>query len=365
MKAKLEERQEKVKVHERQVKESARLESCSLTSASIAVGIEEDATCLTPAGTVMDSMCLMPAGTVVDSTCPKPAMPHDSVISDDVFMGEWATSQAMPACAVGHDMLSSSVPLGDTHWSEVIDQAAFFNSNDMTTTLSPAELFCALDTQHASQGPPGRATSCSASGALPTFGLENSFYPPQNLHDSSLNREAQHRFTAYAADMPQDEDRWDVDVPASAQERIRYIVDRATAVGFDTFDEAVAAYYTKKFEDTSLLCVDQRLSRNQQLPQLLSTLHNAAKDWSEWERRGFQEQIIQNAEEALVEELSSYITRRPMRASNTGSTKNHFRGEKYGSGIDFKRRREIQDDVSTHRFAYSLQYLRLVAADWD
>lgn len=100
-----------------------------------------------------------------------------------------------------------------------------------------------------------------------------------------------------------------VDRTAPVQDRIRHIIDQASRAGFTTFDEAIEAYYIETFDETWPLHLDQRLSRNRRLPRLLGALRDASKEWSHWERRGFQEQITQGAEEILVDELDLFRTR--------------------------------------------------------
>ncbi|PSK46154.1 hypothetical protein B9Z65_5122 [Elsinoe australis] len=97
------------------------------------------------------------------------------------------------------------------------------------------------------------------------------------------------------------------ETPVSIEERVSKVTERAIAVGFSSFDEAVVQYYTARFDSASPLCHDQRLSRNRRLPLLMSTLHRSSKDWSEWERRGFQEQMTLGAEDVLVSEVDSFM----------------------------------------------------------
>ena len=275
-------------------------------------------------------------------------------------MSGWTASLLAPVFA-NHSMLTSSAPSGDidggcpSHGAEVMDQAAFLN-------FSPAEPSCAWNTPHGSrgsQGPPAAVASCSAAGVPTGFGLEDAFCPPLGLHDPSPNKEAQQSLTDYAADVPQEDVRRNVDATAPIQDRVRYIRDQAAAVGFDTLDEVIAAYYTEMFEDTSTLCQDQRLSRNRRLPWLLSTLHNATKNWSEWERRGFQEQITLCAEGILVKEMNSFIVQHPLGAASDEPTNNELAGERLGSRRDPMERRKVQDDVSTRLFA-CLLLVRLI-----
>ncbi|KAF2157805.1 hypothetical protein K461DRAFT_290081 [Myriangium duriaei CBS 260.36] len=93
---------------------------------------------------------------------------------------------------------------------------------------------------------------------------------------------------------------------ASMEDRLKYVIDQAKAVGFPNFDDAIIAFYNHTFRESSALFNDQRLSRNRRLPRVLAILRDAAQDWSEWERRGFQEEIIRSAEENLVKEFQSF-----------------------------------------------------------
>ena len=259
-------------------------------------------------------------------------------------------------------LLTSSAPSADiddgcpSHEVEVVDQTAFLNFNSLTADFSLEKPSCAWNTPPGLQGPPAPVTSCSTSGVLAGFELD-AFCSPQSLHGPRPNKEAHLCLSNYPANMPQEDVQRKVDATAPLQDRIRYIIDQAVAIGFGTLDEVVAAYYTEMFEHTSLLCQDQRLSRNRRLPQLLSILHNAAKDWGEWERRGFREQITQGAEEILVEELNSFIAQHSLGAASEGPATCGLESKLAGSRRDRKERREVQDDVSTHLFCASIQYL--------
>ncbi|KAK3312062.1 hypothetical protein B0H66DRAFT_569990 [Apodospora peruviana] len=137
-----------------------------------------------------------------------------------------------------------------------------------------------------------------------------------------------------------------IDRAAPVQDRIRHIVDSATEAGFTTFDEAIEAYYTESFDETSPLDRDQRLSRNRRLPRLLGALRDASKDWSHWERRGFQEQITQGAEDILLDELDLFKKKyteteflRDMTNSELGG------GQNAGTGRGSSNRRTFQDNL--------------------
>ncbi|KAF2158382.1 hypothetical protein M409DRAFT_33155, partial [Zasmidium cellare ATCC 36951] len=81
------------------------------------------------------------------------------------------------------------------------------------------------------------------------------------------------------------------------EDRISYVLQQAALVGFPSLDALAADYYTASFSETSPLFSDQILSRNRRLPKLIATIRQAAKDWSEWERRGYQQDTVKSAEE--------------------------------------------------------------------
>jgi hypothetical protein len=75
--------------------------------------------------------------------------------------------------------------------------------------------------------------------------------------------------------------------------------------GFDSFDELVAAYYGEDFHESSLLAYEQRLSRNRRLPKVIAEVSHAANQWTSWEKRGFQEEILKTSESILAAESNS------------------------------------------------------------
>lgn len=141
-----------------------------------------------------------------------------------------------------------------------------------------------------------------------------------------------------------------IDCSSPVQDRIRHIVGQATKAGFATFDEAIEAYYTESFDETSQLDRDQRLSRNRRLPRLLGTLRDASKGWSHWERRGFQEQITQGAEDILVEELNLFKTQCPDLAFRRDIVNMELEMTEAGTNRIMSNSRKFQDHVCTFSF---------------
>ena len=80
------------------------------------------------------------------------------------------------------------------------------------------------------------------------------------------------------------------------------IMQSVEAAGFENFDALVTAYYSHTFGDASALAEEQRLSRNRRLPKVIADVSQAAESWSQWEQRGFHEEILKTAESMVVSE---------------------------------------------------------------
>ncbi|KAF2158318.1 hypothetical protein M409DRAFT_31150 [Zasmidium cellare ATCC 36951] len=93
---------------------------------------------------------------------------------------------------------------------------------------------------------------------------------------------------------------------ASLESRMAYILQQAALVGFKNLDALAAEYYTANFRKTSALFSDQTLSRIRRLPELIATIQRAAKEWTEWEQKGYQEEIVKGAEELLLAEWMAF-----------------------------------------------------------
>lgn len=93
---------------------------------------------------------------------------------------------------------------------------------------------------------------------------------------------------------------------ATLDDRFEYILECAKQVGFDGFDSLVAHYYTADFSDCSILSNEQRLSRNRRLPGILAELREKSAGWTQWERQGYQDEILKSAETIFVTECKSF-----------------------------------------------------------
>ncbi|RFN52986.1 bzip transcription factor, bzip-1 [Fusarium flagelliforme] len=90
----------------------------------------------------------------------------------------------------------------------------------------------------------------------------------------------------------------------SVDDRLEYIVDAATKIGYDSFDALAKDYYNHTFEPSSSIARKQRMSRNRRLPTVMSEIFSAANDWCEWERRGLFEEVVRMTESLLISEAN-------------------------------------------------------------
>lgn len=234
--------------------------------------------------------------------------------------------------------------------TRVPDEDTFLNPLQSPETYAYAPPFSSWNTlpgAYDAQEPLTPGPSCFAPDILTGFTMEDPFCSTQNLQGLHADNETQPQLSPEHARVAQGDSGAHADRPGSSQGRVRYVMEQAAAVGFETLDEAVAAYYTETFEDMPALYQEQRLSRNRRLPRLLNTLQSAAKGWSEWERRGFQEQITMGAEELLVQELKTFITQQRLGADGNKSANSHMGKARTGSADNaMMRSQQVQNDVS-------------------
>lgn len=86
--------------------------------------------------------------------------------------------------------------------------------------------------------------------------------------------------------------------------RYQYVIDHVKRAGFKNFDAMVSGYYTLPFAKNSTADRAQKVSRSKQLRSVLETLHKNSREWTKWEARGFQDQIVEAAEGIYVAELN-------------------------------------------------------------
>ncbi|KAJ0163244.1 hypothetical protein CTA2_3289 [Colletotrichum tanaceti] len=298
-KAKLQKLQEKVKAHQQYVEESIRAQTYNAAAAAAA-------TTLSPSA----------SSTPGNSMYSTPMMHHDTAgFGVELFMTPPEHFS---------DFTTECAPFG----AQIHDQDAFFNSFQSAAAFAHAPPFSPWDMlpgSYDAQEPLTPGPSCSASDILTGFAMEDPFCSAQSLrggvHGDDIPGTRQRLSPECAGGAPAPAHADTPELRSSqSQGRVRHVMEQAAAAGFETLDEAVAAYYTETFEEVPSLYQEQRLSRNRRLPRLLGTLQSAAKGWSEWERRGFQEQIAMGAEELLVQELRAFVARQKAGDRGNGVT---------------------------------------------
>jgi hypothetical protein len=94
---------------------------------------------------------------------------------------------------------------------------------------------------------------------------------------------------------------------ATVEERFEYVLNCGQRVGFDNFDTMALHYYTRNFNPTSALALEQRMSRNRRLPELLAELRKQSTTWIPWQRRGYEDQTLKAAEEICMIEYGEFL----------------------------------------------------------
>ncbi|KAI1115645.1 hypothetical protein F5Y14DRAFT_110610 [Nemania sp. NC0429] len=92
----------------------------------------------------------------------------------------------------------------------------------------------------------------------------------------------------------------------TVEEQFEYVLSCAQRVGFDSFDTMALHYYTRNFNPTSALALEQRLSRNRRLPELLAELRRQSMAWNTWQRRGYEDETLKAAEEICTMEYNAF-----------------------------------------------------------
>lgn len=92
---------------------------------------------------------------------------------------------------------------------------------------------------------------------------------------------------------------------AATDERVESIIRHLQSIGFESFDDLAAAYYSRTFSDMSPMTAGQHISRDRRLAKVILHVLQAADNWTHWERRGFHEEILRVAESVVTPELSA------------------------------------------------------------
>lgn len=90
---------------------------------------------------------------------------------------------------------------------------------------------------------------------------------------------------------------------AATEQSVAKILVLAEEMGFETFDDLAATYYTAPFSERSLPRYAQSASRSRRLRVLLLALHASARGWTGREAQGYREGQRRLLETVCVEEL--------------------------------------------------------------
>lgn len=93
---------------------------------------------------------------------------------------------------------------------------------------------------------------------------------------------------------------------SSIEERFEYVLECARRVGFDTFDSMATQYYGGSFDPSSSVAIDQRMSRNRHLPALLAEIRQKSVQWSTWERRAYEDEVLKTVENICAIECHEF-----------------------------------------------------------
>ncbi|KAG8427332.1 hypothetical protein J3459_006800 [Metarhizium acridum] len=92
---------------------------------------------------------------------------------------------------------------------------------------------------------------------------------------------------------------------AATDERVERIIQYLQSIGFESFDDLAAAYYSRACSDMSPMTTGQHISRNRRLAKVILDVLQAADNWTQWERRSFHEEILRVAESVVTSEISA------------------------------------------------------------
>jgi hypothetical protein len=147
---------------------------------------------------------------------------------------------------------------------------------------------------------------------------------------------------------------------SSLDERFGYILGCSKDLGFDSFDDLASAYYTSEFEDSGLFG-EQRVSRMRRLPEVLASLREHSMRWSQWERQGYQNEILQLAESILVEECIKFTQNDMLKKEMLFLGQKSHDSDRPTPILDSAIRKILQNEVSRSLTLNSSKFQRPVA----
>ncbi|KAG5933716.1 hypothetical protein E4U53_000892 [Claviceps sorghi] len=104
---------------------------------------------------------------------------------------------------------------------------------------------------------------------------------------------------------------------AAAERRVAKMLIMAEEMGFESFDDLAATYYTARFPEGSLPRYAQSASRSRRLGGLLTDLHASARGWAGREARGYHDGQMRLLETLCADELAGLCARADDDAART------------------------------------------------
>ncbi|RGP69665.1 basic-leucine zipper bzip transcription factor [Fusarium sporotrichioides] len=267
-----------------------------------------------------------------------PAMENDRSALHNIHVAQphvWGDTspQTMQPCSTDNSFVAQRPPSSDTLQPQKYDSSEQNSSG--TNNTAPHELFLeVLQSQNKLLNRLGILHREGWDGSLSNVGLGNPSVLPLNdiqISDNNLRLITPENGVSMAIDNEKNTHSWRHELvnldtpqgtlnymdflpteptdasgsPRSVDERLEYIVDAATKVGYDNFDTLAKDYYIHTFEASSSIARKQRMSRNRRLPTVISEIFSATNDWCEWARRGFYEEIVRMTESLMIFEANA------------------------------------------------------------
>ncbi|KAI0474824.1 hypothetical protein F4859DRAFT_80379 [Xylaria cf. heliscus] len=180
-----------------------------------------------------------------------------------------------------HRIVNPASNVFETNQDERIGQFQGFNSSHLSPWLHKLEL-----------RPPAHDPTPAA--AAKQTSMHQPFY-----QDGTMS-------TPMATNPTQWQENMLPNTQTTVEEQFEYVLSCAQRVGFDSFDTMALHYYTRNFNPTSTIALEQHLSRNRRLPELLAELRKQSTNWNEWQRRGYQGETLKAAEEICSVEYGDF-----------------------------------------------------------
>lgn len=129
------------------------------------------------------------------------------------------------------------------------------------------------------------------------------------------------------------------------------IMDSIFNTGFDSLEAMVIAYYTLDFDESSTIGQAQRLSRKRHIRELISSLSDSARYWTEDEASPLQEEVLKSAEALYAADVQRLRTfENPDLMRDPAQLLKDFISDRSDIGIEMVVYRDLRCEVSSSLF---------------